>query len=842
MSQPNNENAPLAGTGEAIGNATGKENFISEALRQQALSYAEHLAVMPCFDGARAEASEALDIRQLFYMQSIAANPDRARPKLDGRAIVLAAVEAESITRKGFKPTALAMLATDFDDGNLSTTDIHVAVAGFFGAEAIWCVFSTASSQPNNRRWRLFIPLAQPVAPEVWLRMQRGFAAYLKGRGITVDATADRATQLHFLPNVPYSVTDKQGREVATRNSETGEPLHFEHEHGGVSLFDPVGALTAEATQALSDLDGRDRAAEEQRQQKAQESARKRAEREAQRQTALANGGDGMSVIECFNAMHSAEALMHSYGYTEDPHKPGHWRSPLQTSGTFATQVREDGTWFSLSGSDAAAGLGAKQGSGVGGDAFDLFVFFEHRGHRGKAVAVAGQQQASKAAFSGEPLPQGVSMSEVMRPFGNRANERMLASTSNGGIFAHLAELQAELQGRPADLVSDGKGGYPATKHNMIVALLEDGFCYGTAFDEFLGEVMVREPDGPQWRPIREDDYFNAARCLEARGFRSISTANMREAILAASRERAFDSAQDWLNALPAWDGVDRVSVFLEQAFGVFPSEYATAISQYVWTALAGRVLAPGVKCDMVPVVAGRQGAGKSSVVKAIAPFETGFGELNLATDEANLYREMRGRLVMELPELSGMRKRESEDLKRFVGSTTNVWVEKYQTTKSVYPRRCIFVGTTNTTDILNDPTGSRRWLPFECGTCRPQWVIDNRDQLWAQGAAMFKESGVQYEGAERLARDVHEDFRASDPWEVQIARWLQAPGLSGAAPESRNAITTTEVMTGLGIPTSQQNRAIEIRAGNALKALGYERTRMMTDGQRRYVYQKALR
>lgn len=427
-------------------------------------------------------------------------------------------------------------------------------------------------------------------------------------------------------------------------------------------------------------------------------------------------------------------------------------------------------------------------------------------------------------------------MAEVMRPFGSGANERALAKT--GGIFAHLAELQ----GRPAGLVSDGKGGYAASKHNLMTALSTEGFCFDVAFDEFLGEVLVCEPDSEQWRPIREDDYFNAARCLEGRDFRSISTANMREAILAAARERAFDSAKDWLNALPAWDGVDRVGPFLEQAFGVAPSEYATAISRYVWSALAGRVLEPGVKADMVPVVAGRQGAGKSSVVKAIAPFETGFGELNLATDEANLFREMRGRLVMELPELSGIRKREAEDLKRFVASTTNVWIEKYQTTKSVYPRRCIFFGTTNETAILNDPTGSRRWLPFECGACNPQWVIDNREPLWAQGAGMFRESGVQYEAAERLARDVHEDFRANDPWEAQIARWLEAPGLSGVAPKLRNAITTAEVMTGLGIPTSQQNRATEMRAGNALKALGYERTRVMTDGQRRYVYRQALR
>jgi hypothetical protein len=52
--------------------------------------------------------------------------------------------------------------------------------------------------------------------------------------------------------------------------------------------------------------------------------ARKRDERNAQRQQALANGGDGMTPMERFNLDHSTGALMLTYGYTEDPHKPGH--------------------------------------------------------------------------------------------------------------------------------------------------------------------------------------------------------------------------------------------------------------------------------------------------------------------------------------------------------------------------------------------------------------------------------------------------------------------------------------------------------------------------------------
>ncbi|TXH51501.1 MAG: hypothetical protein E6Q87_01470 [Cellvibrionales bacterium] len=824
---PEKENRPIADTmgGQSI-TTTQPEVYQSqqpltsgideETLREDALAQAEHLQ-LACYSGVHSKTSHSLDIRSLFLKRSVAADPANAKPKLDARAIMLAAVSANTIilNRTEFEPDEMAMLATDFDDGDLSLQQVQSAALAFFGAHTIAALFSTASSQPNNRRWRLFTPMANPQPVSMWLRLQRGFAHYLKAQGLEIDATAERRKQLHFLPNVPWSITDKQGREVATRNPETGEPLHFEHVFWGTALCDPQ-ALTDTARHTLAELDELDRAAEVERQQQAEAAARKRAERDELRQQALANGGDGMTTVERFNAAHELETLMAAYGYSEDPHKPGHWRSPLQTSGTFATQVREDGTWFSLSGSDAAAGLGTKQGSGVGGDAFDMYVHFEHQGHRARAVATYAQQLSVASTFHGVPPPTDIA--------------------AVGGAPLMLGGT------KPTKLVADGKGGYQASKHNLIVALQTDDFCYSTRFDEFLGEVLIQEPGGQTWRQIREDDFFNCARCMEARDFRSISTTHMREAILAAAREQAFDSAKDWLNALPAWDGVDRIGVFLEQAFGVASNEYATAISRYVWSALAGRVLEPGVKADMVPVVAGRQGAGKSTVVKAIAPLDIGFGELNLAAKEEDLFRQMKGRLVMELPELSGMRKREAEDLKRFVASTTNVWIEKHQTTKTIYPRRCIFFGTTNETAILNDPTGSRRWLPFECGICNPQWVIDNRDQLWAQGAAIFKESGVQWEAAERLARDVHEDFRSSDPWEVQIARWLEATDVFGVAPESRNAITTAEVMTGLGIPANQQTRATEMRAGNALKALGYERTRVMIEGHRRYVYQKVLR
>ena len=62
------------------------------------------------------------------------------------------------------------------------------------------------------------------------------------------------------------------------------------------------------------------------------------------------------------------------------------WRSPYQSSGSYAMGDYGD-HWISLSGSDAANGVGRLTAGGdCHGDAFDLFVHFEHGGDFEKAV------------------------------------------------------------------------------------------------------------------------------------------------------------------------------------------------------------------------------------------------------------------------------------------------------------------------------------------------------------------------------------------------------------------------------------------------------------------------
>ena len=115
-----------------------------------------------------------------------------------------------------------------------------------------------------------------------------------------------------------------------------------------------------------------------------------RAHRATQHMANAKQGGD-VSPKDAFNANHTVADLLDRYGYKKAG-SSSDWRSPFQSSGSHATHDYGD-YWVSLSDSDDANEVGAKTANGHRyGDAFDLFVHFEHAGDFKKAVAAYGTE------------------------------------------------------------------------------------------------------------------------------------------------------------------------------------------------------------------------------------------------------------------------------------------------------------------------------------------------------------------------------------------------------------------------------------------------------------------
>ena len=163
----------------------------------------------------------------------------------------------------------------------------------------------------------------------------------------------------------------------------------------------------------------------------------------------------------------------------------------------------------------------------------------------------------------------------------------------------------------------------------------------------------------------------------------------------------------------------------------------------------------------------------------------------------------------------------------------------KYKEFAGKFKRRLLFCGTTNEDEILNDPTGERRWLPGRCGKLDVDWIVANRDQLWAEGAAKFMLDGVAWQDAEELAKDEHHEFKVRDSWTPAVQRWLLEKQISGLSPTEVGWTTSSDALAGaISMPVSQHDRGKEMRMAKVLKELGWNRQRItLDDGERHWVY-----
>lgn len=272
------------------------------------------------------------------------------------------------------------LLMVDFDKGNHAMSDLTEAVSSFFG-DARYGIYSTASAKSDDRKWRLAIQLDRELDFNEWSEAGEAFFDHLRTKGITADPKLLGPGQPVYLPNVP-----PEGRK------DDGTPIFYEY----VVNDGPAADLNAPEVSRLIAAVRRRRAEE----QKLRLAAAKNV---AEHREAYQTSGS-RNVIEEFNISHDIEALLFEYGYEQSPRNDKDWRSPNQTSGSFATRVMEadDGSQFfvSLSGSDHDAEIGGKGVRGCRfGDAFDLHVHYEHHGNFNAALKHVEAEAAVEAAF-----------------------------------------------------------------------------------------------------------------------------------------------------------------------------------------------------------------------------------------------------------------------------------------------------------------------------------------------------------------------------------------------------------------------------------------------------------
>lgn len=372
--------------------------------------------------------------------------------------------------------------------------------------------------------------------------------------------------------------------------------------------------------------------------------------------------------------------------------------------------------------------------------------------------------------------------------------------------------------------------------NNIVLALSCPAFTgVELGYDSFREEVMLTQWGVKEWISFSDKHYLDLWLVLVAKHFKELDHKKIKHAVYSVAMSNVFDSAQLWLGGL-VWDGVSRVETFLNDYLGTVDSAYSRAISRYIWTGLAGRVMKPGVKADMVPVFIGNQGAGKSTAIAALSPSDEFFTDISLADKDTELSRKMRGKLVAEIPELKGLKGRDMEHIKAFITRQSEEWRPVYKEYNVKFERRLLFFGSTNEHEFLADATGNRRWLPIEVGV---EAEVDvggiklTRDQLWAEGCELYAVGGIEYADAEALGKEAHAEYMIADSWVDMIRPYLEVHG-------DFPVVVSDILIKCLGFGSAgAYNRGHEMRVADILKSLGYEKIRKMISGERHVVWER---
>ena len=622
----------------------------------------------------------------------------------------------------------LVCLDADYaDEGLLDDLDLT-----FINAYAL---YSTHSHTPEKMRLRLIIPLARTVTPDEYAAISRRIADDLTLTRF--DPTTFEPARLMYWPSTP----------------EDGE---FVFRYSDATFLDPDAMLATYPDWTDASLWPTTRPLEE----------RTRAKIGKQEDPLEKKG-----VIGAFCRAHSiTDVLEHILSERYTPTEQDDRYTFVGGSTTGGLVIYEDKYAYSHHATDPAGGKLC--------NAFDLvrLHLFTPGGTAPDGSLVGDEVSSMKR------MQEYASQDEMTRR--QLAEERSVqAQEEFGDLNAHAQSANEHWQDQ---LELDKQGKVKDTLGNLALILRSDPKLKDIAYNIHRSGIDIRkDADGKttlpwtQLKPGWNESDLGAIQIYLERVYNLYTPSKLKSILLAIAAERSYHPIRDYIESLPAWDGVPRVDTMFVDYLGSPDTSYIRAIARKMMVAAIARIYEPGIKFDSVVVLNGPQGMGKSSFFAKLGG--KWFSDSLTISDmkDKAAPEKLQGYWILELGELAGLKKMDVETVKAFITRQDDKFRHSYGYSVEDHPRQCIIVGSTNNGDgFLRDVTGNRRFWPVTCTANSPHrpWEVESVvPQLWAEAYQLYKNGEKLFLTPEEEKQAEMEQTAAleSDVREGMIAEYL---------------------------------------------------------------------
>lgn len=279
----------------------------------------------------------------------------------------------------------------------------------------------------------------------------------------------------------------------------------------------------------------------------------------------------------------------------------------------------------------------------------------------------------------------------------------------------------ASLEDWGKSLVLDKDGDPKKTSENIDILLTESTkYKNKIRYNEF---TQLLDIDGQYYSSSNNqrnldtfiDDIFCDCNNVLGISNRQLVLSTLRR--IALDPTRCYHPIKSAIESL-RWDGKERLSDLFIKWLKVDDNKYTREVGIKYMYSIIKRIYEPGCKVDHLPIITGNQGIGKSTFFQRLGTLDNKCYTTEISASEFDhiddqIIYKINSSIICTLDELGGMNRKDQNTVKDFFTKNTDKVRLKYGTNLSEIARHCVFAGSTNDEQFLNDyssDTERRYW------------------------------------------------------------------------------------------------------------------------------------